>query len=96
MMEFFAGFVVGLAICFVFARYISVCIFTFSSKCDKIYKGKNSIKKGQNDTINGKNDSVEKELRAARAALRNFYLYDGSEQNDPFEIAQEEMEKGGK
>lgn len=95
MIEFFAGFIVGLAICIVFARYISVFFFTFSSKCDKIYKSKNSIKKEQNDTINGKNDSVEKELRAARAAIRNFYLYDGSEQRDPFEIAEDEMEKRG-
>lgn len=59
-------------------------------------KSAKSGTKLENDIIAAKNDEIKKQLLAERAAIRNFYLYDGSEQKDPFEIAQEEMEKGGK
>lgn len=58
-------------------------------------KSAKSGTKLENDVIAAKNDEIKKQLLAERAAIRNFYLYDGSEQKDPFEIAQEEMEKGG-
>lgn len=98
MTEFFMGLQAG-AVLLVACALFTLFIFTFLEKCGKINKdGKvtGEIEKSDTKTVekSEKSDN-EKELRAARAAIRNFYLYDGSEQKDPFEIADEEMQKRG-
>ena len=97
MSEFVLGLQAG-AVLLVACSLFTFTIFTFFKRYVKINKVKTKPPCEKVKTsVEKRTNKEELELLTAKAAVQNFYLYDGSPQRDPGDIAQDVLDnRGGK